>query len=318
MLKDGELVSRAVEGDAIQVVLDKTPFYPEGGGQVSDSGVITCAGVELRVEKAARVGSLIVHSCRVISGGVTKGDQVRAEVDGERRMSIMRNHSATHLLHRALRMVLGEHVVQGGSLVEPARLRFDFTHFQAITPSELKEIERIVNETIFRDLDVRTHETTLEQAKADGAMALFSEKYSGTVRVVDTAGFSMELCGGTHVHHTSQVGIFKLLSESSVGAGLRRIEAVTGSVALDYLLEQMRLLGETADALKTNPAGAPEAALRLNEESSACSKQIDEGRRKGASGLCGSTAAEATEYNGLKLVAAKVDIGRRGSAEFAC
>ncbi|HEY3298180.1 MAG TPA: alanine--tRNA ligase [Armatimonadota bacterium] len=306
ILKDGELVNSAAVGDVVNVVLDKTSFYPEGGGQVTDMGVITGANSDVKVESAARVGSLIVHLCHVKSGRLTTGDEVRAVVDTERRMSTMRNHTATHLLHRALRMMLGEHVVQSGSLVEPSRLRFDFTHFQAITPDELKEIEKIVNEVIFRDLEVKAYESTLEQAKSDGAMALFSEKYRGTVRVINTLGFSIELCGGTHVSRTSQIGLFKIISESSVGAGLRRIEAVTGSYALEHLLEQVRLLAEAAEVLKTTPAEVPEAAVRLNDNMRSVEKQIEDLRRKGAANKADELAAEAADFNGVKLVTARI------------
>lgn len=309
ILNAGELVSKAVVGDSVNVILDKTPFYPEGGGQVTDMGVITREGTEVTVESSARVGSLIVQSCVVKQGVLTTGDEVEAAVDTTRRMSTMRNHSATHLLHKALRMTLGDHVVQGGSHVEPGRLRFDFTHFQAITPVELEEIEKIVNEAIFRDIEVRASETTLEQAKADGAMALFSEKYSGVVRVINTIGFSMELCGGTHVSKTSQIGLFKILSESSVGAGLRRIEAVTGSYALAYLLDRERLLNAVADTLKTTPTGAPDAAIKIAESLKAAEKEIENLHQKGAAGQADELAAGAAEYNGVKVVTAKVEVG---------
>ena len=309
ILKGGELVDSAAAGDEADVVLDRTPFYPESGGQVGDVGAITCGGAELQVESTARVGSLIVHSGRVKAGEIRTGDAVTASVNQERRMSTMRNHTATHLLHKALRMMLGDHVMQSGSLVETSRLRFDFTHVAPVTPGELEEVEKIVNDEILRDEEVQVFETTLEQAKADGAMALFGEKYSGTVRVIRIGDFSMELCGGTHVGRTSQIGLFKILSEGSVGAGLRRIEAVTGSAALEYVRERDRLLSGVADALRVGPAEAPEAAARLADNLKALEKQIEALQRKTAVSLADELAAKAVEYNGVRLVAARVGTG---------
>jgi len=309
ILKGGELVDSAAAGDKADVVLDKTPFYPESGGQVGDVGAITHDGTEVQVESTARVGSLIVHSGRVKAGELGTGDVVMAAVDQSRRMSTMRNHTATHLLHRALRMMLGDHVVQSGSSVEPARLRFDFTHVAPVTPGELEEIEKIVNDEILRDDEVQVRHGELEQAKADGAMALFGEKYSGTVRVIRVGDFSMELCGGTHVGRTSQIGLFKILSEGSVGAGLRRIEAVTGSGALECLRERDRLLSQVADVLRVSPTEAPEAAARLADNLRALERQIEGLQKKTAVSLAAELASGAVEYNGVRLVAARVETG---------
>ncbi|MHB0912417.1 MAG: alanine--tRNA ligase [Armatimonadota bacterium] len=306
ILKDGELVD-SCEGEA-SVVLDATPFYPEGGGQVADTGTITGATGKMQVTSTARVGSLIVHVGK-IEGRLTIGGDVTASVDTERRISTMRNHTATHLLHRALRMMLGEHVVQSGSLVEPSRLRFDFSHFEAVTPGELSEIEKIVNDEVLRDDCVETCETTLEQAKEDGAMALFSEKYAGTVRVVTIGDFSKELCGGTHVARTSQIGPVKIVAESSVGAGLRRIEAVTGKSALAYMRERDALLSRVADTLGATPAEAPQAAVRLVNDLATAEKRIEEFERKAAVGQADELAARAVELNGVKLVAEAVQVG---------
>ena len=309
ILKGGELVSAAVAGDRIDIVLDKTPFYPEAGGQAADVGTISRDGTEIEIDRTVRIGALIVHSGRVKTGELKSGEQVTATVDAGRRMSTMRNHTATHLLHRALRMMLGEHVVQSGSLVEPARLRFDFTHAAAVTPGELDEVEKIVNDAILRDHEVRASETTLEQAKEDGAMALFGEKYSGVVRVIRVGDFSMELCGGTHVARTSQIGLFKILSESSIGAGLRRIEAVTGSSAVDYVREHDRLLAAIADTLRVSPAETPEAVARLAESLKAAEKRIEELKRRTAGSRADELAAQAVEYNGVRLIASRVDTG---------
>ena len=307
LLKDGELVNSAAVGEKVDIVLNVTPFYPESGGQVADTGLITRDETEAAIDCVARVGSLIVHSGEVKKGVLTVGDEVTAAVDFEPRMSTMRNHTATHLLHRALRMMLGEHVVQSGSLVEPARLRFDFTHTQQVTPGEIQEIEKIVNEEILRDDQVSVTEKTLQQAKADGAMALFTEKYSGTVRVVKVGDYSMELCGGTHVGRTSQIGSFKIVSEGSIGAGLRRIEAVTGAGAFDYFREHESLLNQTADALKVSPADVPEAVSRLAENIRALEKQIEDLKRKTAVGQADELASKAVEHNGIRLVASRVE-----------
>jgi len=309
ILKDGALVHSASAGEKVDIILDVTPFYPESGGQVSDLGVISREGGELRVESAARVGALIVHTGLVKSGELKTSDRVTASVDAERRRSTMRNHTATHLLHRALRMTLGEHVVQSGSHVEPNRLRFDFTHNTAISPDELGKIERIVNDEILRDDEVRISEKTLEEAKADGAMALFGEKYSGVVRVIAIPGFSMELCGGTHVLRTSQIGSFRILSEGSVGAGLRRIEAVTGSAAYEHAVEREKLLSDAAEILRTGPNDVPDAVARLAESLKTAEKEIENLKRHAASGQADDLVAEAVEFNGVHLIVSRVDGG---------
>lgn len=309
ILRDGELADSAKLGQKVDIVLDKTPFYPEGGGQVSDIGTITCNGAEFRVESATRVGSLIIHSGHVIAGELLADSEVLASVDAIRRWNTMRNHTATHLLHRALRMMLGDHVVQSGSLVEPARFRFDFTHPVAVTPDELVEIEKIVNDEILKDDSVNAYETTLEQAKADGAMALFSEKYGGTVRVIRIGDFSKELCGGTHVSRTSQIAFFKILSESSVGAGLRRIEGVTGAAAYEYVRERDRLLSQAAELLKTSPTEVPEAAARLIDNLRAAERQIEELQRKSAVSRADELLGSTLKIGDVNFIAARLDTG---------
>jgi len=309
ILRDGELADSAKLGQKVDIVLDKTPFYPEGGGQVSDIGTITCNGAEFRVDSATRVGSLIIHSGRVIAGELFANGEVLASVDAIRRWNTMRNHTATHLLHRALRMMLGDHVVQSGSLVEPARFRFDFTHPVAVTSDELMEIEKIVNDEILKDDPVNAYETTLEQAKADGAMALFSEKYGGTVRVIKIGDFSKELCGGTHVSRTSQIAFFKILSESSVGAGLRRIEGVTGAAAYEYVRERDRLLSQAAELLKTSPTEVPEAAARLIDNLRAAERQIEELQRKSAVSRADELLRSTLKLGDVNFIAARLDTG---------
>ncbi len=307
ILKGGELVDSAQAGDKVDVVLDRTPFYAESGGQVSDIGVISADGTEMSVEHVAKVGSLSIHSGAVKSGALKQGDQVTASIDAHRRKATMRNHTATHLLHKALRMVLGDHVVQSGSLVEPNRLRFDFSHFQPVTPEELEEVERIANRAILEDLDLEITETTLEQAREDGAMALFGEKYSGIVRMVRIGDFSLELCGGTHVGRSSQIGFLKILGETGVGAGLRRIEAVTGEGALEYVREREKLLAAAAEMLKTNPANVPEAVERALESLKSAEKRFEELQKKAAAAQAGDLASRAVEINGVKLLATRVE-----------
>jgi alanyl-tRNA synthetase len=307
ILKNGELTDLARADQRVDIVLDKTPFYPEGGGQVPDIGVITSDTAEFQVENTQRVGSLIVHSGKVVSGELSVGSEVLASVDKALRWSTMRNHTATHLLHKALRMMLGDHVVQAGSLVEPSRLRFDFTHPVAVTPGELIEVEKIVNEEILADDPVEAYETTLEQAKADGAMALFSEKYGGTVRVIKIGNFSKELCGGTHVSRTSQIGFFKILSESSVGAGLRRIEAVTGTAAYEYVRERERLLSEVAEMLKTTPSQIPEAVNRLLDSLRVAEHQIEELQKKSAASKADELIGMASKIGDINFIGARVD-----------
>jgi alanyl-tRNA synthetase len=309
VLKAGELVESARAGEKVDIVLDKTPFYPEGGGQVADIGIISRGDAKFAVEYTKRIGSLIVHTGEMKSGELHAGDEVEAVVDVERRVATMRNHTVAHLLHRALRMMLGEHVVQGGSLVEPSRCRFDFTHNMAVTSEELEEIERIVNDAILRDMAVVTTETTLEEARSGGAMALFGEKYGGTVRVVTVDDFSKELCAGTHIDRTSRIGMFKILSESSVGAGLRRIEAVTGSGAFAYVKEREHLLKQAAETLRTSPALVPEAAARVMENLESLQREMGQLQRKTAVSQAGDLAAQAIEMAGIKFLASRVDLG---------
>ncbi|MDH7482567.1 MAG: alanine--tRNA ligase [Armatimonadota bacterium] len=308
ILKNGELVDSASQNDEIELVLDRTPFYAESGGQVGDKGIITTKeGAEVAVEHTYRAGSLIVHSGRVTSGKLSRGERVTAAVDSVRRMATMRNHTATHLLHKALRVVLGEHVVQSGSSVDPERLRFDFTHPSPLSPEELARVESIVNTEIYNSLPVEIYQTTLEQAKEDGAMALFTEKYGGQVRVVRIGDVSLELCGGTHVSNTSQVGIFKIVSESSVGAGLRRIEAMTGLAALAYLNEREALLNAAAEILRTAPTDVPDAVRRLVENLKTAEKRISDLQRRIVSGGAEELASRAVDVNGIKLIAARVE-----------
>ncbi|MFC3211786.1 alanine--tRNA ligase [Planomicrobium okeanokoites] len=253
IIKDGELVEHAQEGEEVQVILDRTPFYAESGGQIADHGILSNDLVQafvLDVKKAPNGQN--IHSIRIDSGELTKS-AVEAKVDIEERSHTVKNHTATHLLHQALKDVLGSHVNQAGSYVGPDRLRFDFSHFGQVTAEELEQIEKIVNNKIWDSIAVATGYHNLQEAKDMGAMALFGEKYGDVVRVVEIGGYSLELCGGVHVGNTAEIGLFKLVSESGIGAGIRRIEALTGKGAYENLKNTERTLEETASLLKANP-----------------------------------------------------------------
>src|SRR5215472_13538334 len=244
LLKQGAQVEALEEGEAGEVVLDRTPFYAEAGGQVGDAGQLTGSGVRFVVTDTLKRGAAHAHIGTLDEGRIRVGDELEAEVDGARRQATALNHTATHLLHAALRKVLGTHVLQKGSLVAPDRLRFDFAHFQALTPEELTEIERLVNAQIRANLPAETRTMDYEGAVAAGAIALFGEKYDKDVRVLRVGDFSMELCGGTHVRRAGDIGLFKITSESGVASGVRRIEALTGAGALDYVEHNDALLRE--------------------------------------------------------------------------
>ena len=283
LILGGRLVESVRAGDEVEVVLDRTPFYAEAGGQVGDSGALTgaagdttCAG-RIRIDDTQKVGGIYLHKGKVLEGEINTGDSVTAAVDGERRAGIMRNHTGTHLLHAALRQVLGTHVHQKGSLVAPDRLRFDFTHTQPVSPEELRLIEEIVNERILADSPVTVHaDVPVSEAKQRGAMALFGEKYGDRVRMVEIPGFSLELCGGTHLRHTSQIGLFKILSESGVAAGVRRIEAVTGQGAYQWVNERESALDQIARMLKTNPRDVLGAVERMQAQRAQLEKQVQQ------------------------------------------
>ncbi|MBO8163892.1 MAG: alanine--tRNA ligase [Brevibacillus sp.] len=251
IISDNQLVDQVEEGQACQLVLDQTPFYAESGGQVNDEGWLFSEEVKARVTDVQK-GPLgqHVHSVTVEAGTLKLGDTVKAMVNHEARLDIVKNHTATHLLHQALKDVLGKHVNQAGSLVAPERLRFDFTHISAVSPEELERIEAIVNEKIWANLAVEVMHKPLAEAKAMGAMALFGEKYGEVVRVVQVGDYSLELCGGCHVNNTAEIGLFKIVSESGIGAGTRRIEAVTGRGAYQYLNQQLHTLREVAQSVK--------------------------------------------------------------------
>ncbi len=278
VVRDGERVQSVGEGESVILVLDKTPFYAESGGQVGDMGVLTDEGFSADVDNTTKdpSGNIFLHSCTVSSGTVSVGMTVTAEVDDKRRADTMRNHTAAHLLQAALRKVLGNHVQQAGQYVSDDILRFDFTHFEAMTAQELLDVEKLVNEKIFEAIPVVTREMPLEEAKKLGAMALFGEKYGETVRVVSAGDFSVEFCGGTHVTNTSHIGLFKLRQEFSVAAGVRRIEALTGMGVLKFINNATMLVGQAASALKlTNPLMLVEGVQKAAELLKSQQKEIE-------------------------------------------
>ena len=292
--------------DGVLVILDKTPLYAEMGGQVDDYGTLTCGDTVLTVKAVKKTPKgYFVHTCVLENGMIQVGDKVVAKVDKARRMAIARNHTGTHLLQRALREVLGTHVHQAGSYQDAERIRFDFTHFSAVTPEELERVERIVNEKIFEALDVTVQNLPLEEAKKMGAMALFGEKYGEVVRVVDVNGWSTEFCGGTHVTNTAQIGCFKILSESSVAAGTRRIEATTGMGVLRLLDERTEMLNEVASTLKVNNVkDLPARASVMVAEMKDVAKELADCKAKLADGQIDGLFEDAIDVDGVKIMTA--------------
>jgi alanyl-tRNA synthetase len=307
LLKGGAAVPALAAGEEGEVFLDRTPFYAESGGQVGDTGELGNVSARFVVADTQKRGTAYSHLGKLAQGEIRLGDQLAARVDAARRKAIMANHSATHLLHAALRKVLGTHVQQKGSLVAPDRLRFDFSHFQAITPEELRRIERLVNEEIRKNTAAETREMPYDSAVAEGAIALFGEKYDKDVRVLRMGDFSMELCGGTHVARSGDIGFFKIVSEGGVAAGVRRLEAITAEGALDYVEHTDQLVKEVAglvrgsrDDLKAKVADALERIRQLEKEN----RQLKD---KLASGQGTDLSASARDVAGIKVIAAQVD-----------
>ena len=308
LAREGLPVDEVVEGDEVELVLRETPFYPEAGGQVGDTGVVTKADGEVAVsDTQSPVPGLIVHYGSVTRGQMRRGDLVVARVDRDGRLDIARNHTATHLLHKALREVLGEHAQQSGSEVAADRLRFDFTHLQAVTRNRLEEIQRRVNAKIRDNLPVVTQITDYETAIASGAFAIFGEKYGDEVRMVSAGDYSRELCGGTHLDATGQIGFFHILSEGSIGRGLRRIEAVTGRGAEEHIYQSLSLLEGIASRLGAPPAEVEAKANALVEEVESQQKEVLELRRQLARIEMSRVLEEAHEVNGVKVLAAEVE-----------
>lgn len=309
-LSDGEEICEAVAADSAEpregvlVVLDHTPFYAEMGGQVADTGYLTCNGAKLKVQGVKKTPKgYFVHTCTLLEGTIHVGDEVTASVDADRRAAICRNHTATHLMQKALREVLGDHVHQAGSYQDDHITRFDFTHFSAVTPEELAEVERKVNEKIFAAIPVNVNNLPIEEAKKMGAMALFGEKYGEVVRVVDAGNWSVEFCGGTHVHNTAEIGCFKILSESSVAAGIRRVEATTAYGVLALLDERTSELTRTAAALKANNIkDVPARAEAMSAELKETSKQLDIAKAQLAASQIEGMFESAAVVEGVRIV----------------
>ena len=305
IVESGIRVASADEGDEVILVLDRTPFYAESGGQVGDIGLVESAGCSVDIVGTTKDhAGIYLHRAIVNNGSLAVGDTVKASVSEARRRSIMRNHTAAHLLQAALRRVLGTHVEQAGQLVNEQHVRFDFTHFAALTPEELAKVELLVNTEILYDEPVTMREMPIEEAKKLGAMALFGEKYGDTVRVVEAGkDFSKEFCGGTHVNSTGKLGLFKILSETSVAAGVRRIEAVTGFGVLQALENNAQLLAKTAVAMKANSIPEmPERARQLTEELKEKDRQIESLNAKLASSNIKGLFESAVTVKNVKVI----------------
>ncbi len=308
LLKDGRPVQSADAGDAVIVITNQTPFYAESGGQVGDTGVLTGNGVRLVVEDTQKfAGQFHGHVGTLSEGGLKVGDVLSGQVDGERRGATILNHSATHLLHAALREVLGTHVQQKGSLVAPDRLRFDFSHFQPISAEELAVIERKVNQQVRANNAAEVHNMGMQEALDFGAMALFGEKYGEHVRVLKMGDYSTELCGGTHVNRTGDIGLFKITSEGGVSAGVRRIEAVTGQGALDYVDAEEARLAEAADLLGGSAADVVEKIRALGQRQKQLERELEAMKAKVAAGATADLSGQAVEVAGVKVLAARLE-----------
>ncbi|WP_368076750.1 alanine--tRNA ligase [Eubacterium sp. AF15-50] len=309
-----EVVQALADGDKGTIVVEQTPFYATMGGQVGDKGIIkTNEGTFVVVDTIKLHGTMVGHVGYVSEGMIQVGDKVTLKVDSANRNAIAKNHSATHLLQKALKLVLGNHVEQAGSYVDAERLRFDFTHFQAMTPEEIEKVEALVNEQIENGLDVVTEEMSLEDAKKTGAMALFGEKYGDKVRVVSMGDYSIELCGGTHVSNTSTISYFKIISESGISAGVRRIEALTGTGLMKHYADVEKKLHEAAKVAKTEPNNLVKRIETLNEEIKALSSENEKLKAKMANASVGDVMSQVVEVKGVKLLATKVaDVDMNG------
>ena len=304
---DGKAVERIEAGQSAVVILDNTPFYAEMGGQIGDSGNLQNETVYFDVKDTQKYGQVFGHIGELTRGTLSVGQTVNAKVDEQRRQNTALNHSATHLLHSALRQVLGDHVAQKGSLVQEHALRFDFVQPEAISKAQLAEVERLVNFHIRANHPIVTEEMDIESAKAKGAMALFGEKYGDVVRVVTMSPFSIELCGGIHAKRTGDIGLFKILSESAIAAGIRRIEAVTGEGALDWLYNQQHILQQSADLLKSDLVSLPEKIQQLQDKAKKTEKELQQLKEKAAMQAGSDLAKSAVEINGVLTIVKRLD-----------
>ncbi|CJB44592.1 alanyl-tRNA synthetase [Streptococcus pneumoniae] len=309
LVKNGEYTDSLQAGEEGQLILDVTPFYAESGGQIADRGYLLADGVKVLVKDVQKApNGQNLHKVVVEEGTLTKDAAVKAIIDTKNRSSVVKNHTATHLLHQALKDVLGTHVNQAGSLVTSERLRFDFSHFGQVQADELEKIERMVNEKIWESIDVEISQKAIEEAKEMGAMALFGEKYGDVVRVVQVGDYSLELCGGCHVDNTASIGIFKIVAESGIGAGTRRIEAVTGKSAYELMNDQVGLLKEAAGKMKTNPKDILTRVDGLFAEVKQLQKENESLAAKLSNIEAGNLTDSVMTVDGVNVLAAKVNV----------
>jgi len=307
LYKDGKTVQSLAAGDEGAVILSSTPFYAESGGQVGDKGILVSDGKLFHVGDTQKSGKANVHFGAVEQGELTVGDELEAVVDADRRQAIRLNHTATHLMHAALRQVLGDHVTQKGSLVAPDRLRFDFSHYEGVTDDQILEIENIVNDEIRKNSAADTHLMNYDDAIESGAMALFGEKYGDKVRVLRFGDFSVELCGGTHVDRTGDIGVFKITSEGGVASGVRRIEAVTGSGALDWIAANQQTLDNLAGLLRSQPDQAVAKVEHLLKRSKELEKELAAAKQALITGSGSEPFSNVKEIAGIKVLAVRMD-----------
>jgi len=308
MSRDGVKVDSAETGDEIEIILDKTPFYAESGGQIGDSGALLNDAVTIDVKSTYKpAASLFAHTCRVVSGVIKTGDKLTAKVNDAMRLKIRAAHTATHILHASLRSALGEHVKQAGSKVEPGRLRFDFTHFEAVDPEVLEAVEARVNEAVRGCMPVSTKLSTLEEAQKEGAMALFDEKYGDSVRVVSVGDFSKELCGGTHVSNSGQIGLVKILSETALAAGVRRVEALVADEAVNYLKQVEDKVKNISSALKCPAAEVEDAVNKMQAAFKGAEKENAALKRQLATIKAKTLADNAHAIGGFKVIVSTLD-----------
>ncbi len=307
ILQNGEIIKSLDNGDEAIIILDQTPFYAESGGQVGDIGTLFSKGMEFQVLDTQKQNDVYLHIGKLISGELAEGGKIDAAIEEDYRSAIMLNHSATHLMHEALRQVLGEHVQQKGSLVDSEKLRFDFSHYQPLSREEIERIETLVNNQIRLNFETSAELMDMASAKATGAMALFGEKYGDEVRVLRIGSYSVELCGGTHVQRAGDIGLFKILLETGIASGVRRIEAVTGQIAMQRFIESESKLEEAAQALKASRNDLVARINQLNTANRSLEKQLDGLKSKAASQAGGDLAAQAQEIKGIKVLAASLD-----------